>query len=78
MSFILDNFGRTLQKRKESATMILISENYKTGLPGITFKLQALNLPAPLFPGRSYHYGVPNAIPLSYKTREVSASSSRQ
>ena len=31
MSFILDNFGRTLQKRKESATMILISENYKTG-----------------------------------------------
>ena len=27
MSFILDNFGRTLQKRKESATMILISEN---------------------------------------------------
>lgn len=31
MSFILDNFGQTLQKRKESATMILISENYKTG-----------------------------------------------
>jgi hypothetical protein len=72
----------TISRKAISSLSKEISENYKPGsllsLPGITFKLQALNLPAPLFPGRSYHYGVPNAIPLSYKTREVSASSSRQ
>ena len=69
----------TISRKAISSLSKEISENYKPGsllsLPGITFKLQALNLPAPLFPGRSYHYGVPNAIPLSYKTREVSASS---
>ena len=64
----------TISRKAISSLSKEISENYKPGLPGITFKLQALNLPAPLFPGRSYHYGVPNAIPLSYKTREVSAS----
>lgn len=51
----------TISRKAISSLSKEISENYKPGsllsLPGITFKLQALNLPAPLFPGRSYHYG---------------------
>lgn len=57
----------TISRKAISSLSKEVSENYKTksllSLPGITFKLQALNLPAPLSPGRSYHYGVPNEIP---------------
>lgn len=51
MSFILDNFGRTLQKRKESATMILISENYKTGgskMSGQRYTVNAMGEQCPI------------------------------
>ena len=51
MSFILDNFGRTLQKRKESATMILISENYKTGgskMSGQRYMVNAMGEQCPI------------------------------